>query len=106
MTFEESNAKILDEYIANNPQATLQKTHSVVLSGRSVDLQVYKIPLEYLVYNIRNGRFAAEYQELKNKKGRENSEEVTVFDSTGLGVQDLAISNYVYEKYCKVNKIN
>ena len=42
----------------------------------------------------------------KNKKGRENSEEVTVFDSTGLGVQDLAISNYVYEKYCKVNKIN
>ena len=42
----------------------------------------------------------------KNKKGRENPEEVTVFDSTGLGVQDLAISNYVYEKYCKVNKIN
>jgi len=43
---------------------------------------------------------------LKNKKGRENPEEVTIFDSTGLGVQDLAISNYVFDKYCKVNKIN
>ena len=42
----------------------------------------------------------------KNKKGRENPEEVTVFDSTGLGAHDLAMSNYVLEKYCKVNKIN
>ena len=42
----------------------------------------------------------------KNKKGRENPEEITVFDSTGLGVQDSAISNYVFDKYCKVNKIN
>ena len=29
------------------------------------------LPLNLLIYNIRNGRFAAEYQELKNKKGRE-----------------------------------
>ncbi len=42
----------------------------------------------------------------KNKKGRENPDEITVFDSTGLGVQDSAISNYVFDKYCKVNKIN
>lgn len=71
MSFEESNGKIIDEYITNNPQATLPKTHSVLLEGQNVDLQVYKIPLKNLVYNIKNGRFAAEYQELKNKKGRE-----------------------------------
>ena len=49
----------------------VQKTHSVLVGGLNEDLQVYKIPLKHLVYNIRNGRFAAEYQELKNKKGRE-----------------------------------
>ena len=71
MSFEERNAEVLDEYIANNPQAKLPKTHSVLIGGINEDLQVYKIPLKNLVYNIRNGRFAAEYQELKNKKGRE-----------------------------------
>jgi hypothetical protein len=71
VTFEDTNASVLDEYIASNPQAKVQKTHSVLLSGQNVDLQVYKIPLKNLVYNIKNGRFAAEYQELKNKKGRE-----------------------------------
>jgi len=39
------------------------------------------------------------------KKGRESVEEITLFDSTGLGVQDLAIASYVFEKYCKLNKI-
>jgi ornithine cyclodeaminase len=35
----------------------------------------------------------------KTKKGRESPDEITVFDSTGLGVQDLAIAKYVYEKF-------
>ncbi len=35
----------------------------------------------------------------KIKKGRESPEEITIFDSTGLGVQDLSIANYVYEKF-------
>jgi len=39
-----------------------------------------------------------------NKKGRDNPEEITVFDSTGLGVQDLAIARYVFDKYCELNK--
>ncbi|MCH6579676.1 MAG: ornithine cyclodeaminase family protein [Nitrospinae bacterium] len=41
-----------------------------------------------------------------NKKGRDHPEEITVFDSTGLGVQDLAIARYVFDKYCEVNKEN
>jgi len=40
------------------------------------------------------------------KKGRESADEITLFDSTGLGVQDLAIASYVFEKYCTMNKIN
>ena len=35
----------------------------------------------------------------KKKRGRENSKEITIYDSTGLGVQDLAIAQYVYKKF-------
>ncbi len=35
----------------------------------------------------------------KTKKGRETQEENTIFDSTGLGIQDLAIAKYVYGKF-------
>ncbi|MEO0102422.1 MAG: alanine dehydrogenase [candidate division WOR-3 bacterium] len=31
-------------------------------------------------------------------KGRENEQEITIFDSTGLGVQDLVTADYVYKK--------
>lgn len=77
MNFEKSNGLSLDKYIKNNPHVKLAKTHSVILRGVSADLQVYNIPIKKLVYNIKNGRFAAEYQELKNKKGRELESENT-----------------------------
>jgi alanine dehydrogenase len=32
------------------------------------------------------------------KKGRENDEEITIFDSTGLGIQDIVCAKIVYEK--------
>jgi hypothetical protein len=34
---------------------------------------------------------------LRKKVGRENEEEITLFDSTGLAVQDIAAANVVYE---------
>jgi len=77
VSFETSNGILIDKYIQNNPHIKLAKTHSVILRGVSTDLQVYNIPLKKLVYNIKNGRFAAEYQELKNKKGRELESENT-----------------------------
>jgi len=33
-----------------------------------------------------------------NKKGRESQKEITVFDSTGLAIQDIAIASLVYDK--------
>lgn len=38
------------------------------------------------------------------KKGRTNNEEITVFDSTGLAIQDLAIANLIYKKALKKKK--
>jgi alanine dehydrogenase len=32
------------------------------------------------------------------KTGRENNEEVTIFDSTGLAIQDIVCAKLVYEK--------
>jgi hypothetical protein len=65
------NAKKIDRYIADNPNAKIAKTHSVIIKGKSKDIQVYKIPLDLLFYNIKNGRFAAEYLELKAKRGQD-----------------------------------
>ena len=67
----EENVKKIDDYITQNPDAKLPKTHSVIIKGENKDIQVYKIPLNLLFYNIKNGRFAAEYLELKEKLGRD-----------------------------------
>jgi hypothetical protein len=67
----DGNAKKIDEYIAQNPDCKLPKTHSVIIKGESHDIQVYKLPLDLLFFNIKNGRFAAEYLELKEKIGRD-----------------------------------
>ena len=36
---------------------------------------------------------------LGDEAGRTSPEEITVFDSTGLAVQDLAVAIAVYERY-------
>lgn len=71
MLTKSENEQKIDEYIAQNPDCKLPKTHSVVLKGTNHDLQVYKLPLDLLFYNIKNGRFASEYIELKEKIGRD-----------------------------------
>lgn len=38
--------------------------------GRKTELQVYRLPTELTFYNIRNGRFAAEYIDLQAKENR------------------------------------
>jgi len=37
----------------------------------------------------------------KTKRGRENDEEITIFDSTGLAIQDIICAKLVYEKAAK-----
>jgi ornithine cyclodeaminase/alanine dehydrogenase-like protein (mu-crystallin family) len=34
------------------------------------------------------------------KKGRDTQEEITIFDSTGLAIHDIACAKTVYEKRC------
>ncbi len=37
------------------------------------------------------------------KKGRTNSSEITVFDSTGLAIQDVAVAHLIYRVACRKN---
>lgn len=51
-------------------------------------------------HGISRDELYAEIGEIINakKNGRENDQEITLFDSTGLSVQDVEVAAYVYEK--------
>ena len=65
------NALKINEYIKNNPNCTVPKRITIVLQGKKTDLDTYRLPLDLTYYNIKNGRFAAEYVDLIKKEGRE-----------------------------------
>ena len=62
------NEKKIDDFIANN-DCKIPKTQTVTLNGQNHDLETYRLPIEFTVYNIKNGRFAAEYIDLVKKEG-------------------------------------
>ena len=65
------NAVKIDEHIKNNPDSTIPKVVTIKLHGKRTDLHTYRIPLSLTFYNIKNGRFAAEYADLKRDENRE-----------------------------------
>lgn len=59
-----SKARAIDDYIQQHNDATVKDSkRPYELNGLRKDLQVYRLPLSSLIYNIRNGRFAAELRE-------------------------------------------
>lgn len=58
----------IDEYIASN-DCEEKDSIPVILKGEKKRLSVYKLPIKLLYYNIRNGRFAAEYRNEVKKQG-------------------------------------
>ena len=62
----------IDEYIKNHPDCKQTETVPVMLKGKRELLNVYSIPLEFLYFNIKNGRFKAEYlEEVRRRGGKE-----------------------------------
>jgi len=59
MKLETSREKQLNAYLADQDAKDDQKLR-LVLKGKPEHLQVYRVPIKYLIYNIRNGRFTAE----------------------------------------------
>lgn len=63
--------KAIDAYLKLHSEADTGRIQPLELAGQRIDLNVLRIPTELLRYNISNGRFAAEYADLKNKVGRD-----------------------------------
>jgi hypothetical protein len=59
MKLETIREKQLDAYLTKEGALDDQKLR-LPLKGEPKHLQVYRVPIRYLMYNIRNGRFAAE----------------------------------------------
>jgi hypothetical protein len=59
MELETIREKQLDVYLKKS-SALDDSKERIVLKGEPKHLQVYRVPIKYLIYNIRNGRFAAE----------------------------------------------
>lgn len=66
-----SRATALDDYLKSHAPAKLSGRIEIYsLDGKRRELEVYRLPLDKLYYNIRNGRFAAQLAELEAKEGR------------------------------------
>ncbi|MDT3424976.1 ornithine cyclodeaminase/alanine dehydrogenase [Paenibacillus forsythiae] len=65
------------------------------------DLWVQSSIMGEFQHGITREELYAEIGEIvnNNKKGRENEGEITLFDSTGLSVQDLEVASFVYEAF-------
>ncbi len=70
--FEEA----IDKWIERNEDTATGRKELFELNGRRKALDVYRLPLELLRYNIRNGRFAAELRELESRLQRRLNPEV------------------------------
>ena len=62
------NKNRIDEYIENH-DCEIKESVPVIIRGEKKTLSVYKLPIDLLYYNIRNGRFAAEYRNEVKKEG-------------------------------------
>ena len=63
------NRTRIDRYVEANPDAKTGELFPISLKGSKKMLAVYKLPTVMLFYNIRNGRFAAEYEETVRREG-------------------------------------
>jgi len=62
---------LIDTYIEDHPKAKLPNTEPVFIHGKPEPLEVFKLPIKLLVFNIGNGRFAAELLEEQKRLKRE-----------------------------------
>jgi len=60
MNLDTKRSKRLDAYVANSSHEIRDEKVRVTLAGEVRTLRVFRIPIDHLIYNIRNGRFAAE----------------------------------------------
>lgn len=69
MDLNVDNKILIDRYIQEHLDSKLDFGFPISLKGRKKVLPVYRLPTNMLFYNVRNGRFAAEYKDLVKREG-------------------------------------
>lgn len=59
----------IDTYIAQGGESVIQSTETLLFMGERQVLPVYKLPIEYVSFNVMNGRFAAEKRKIEQDLG-------------------------------------
>lgn len=71
MEINTARAKEIDEWLRGNSDLEVKELKAQVeLFGENKYLEVWKIPIKMLIYNIRNGRFQAELLDKEKQLGR------------------------------------
>jgi hypothetical protein len=82
----------IDAYIEQHPNAKL-KPEPVFIHGKFIDVDVFRLPIKMLVFNIANGRFAAELiaeeQRLKRKLDITKEEDIKVIQGLLLNQNEV-----------------
>ncbi len=71
MEINSTKGSEIDSYIKGNSNCLQYNKLAIQLKGERNPLEVYKLPVELLIYNKRNGRFAAEIKHKQEEIGRE-----------------------------------
>lgn len=61
----------IDHYISQGGESCIYNTGILLFMGERQVLPVYKIPVDFISFNVVNGRFASEKKELENELGFE-----------------------------------
>ena len=69
MSLNEENKARIDKYIEAHTDSKTGEHFPISLKGRRQMLDIYRLPTDMLFYNIKNGRFAAEYGEQVRREG-------------------------------------
>jgi hypothetical protein len=69
MSLNTDNKTRIDEYIIKHGDSDIKQGFPISLQGQKIILKIYRLPIDLLFYNIRNGRFAAEYNDLVKREG-------------------------------------
>ena len=58
MQIDYKNVREIEQYIEQNPNCKQKYAERVKIQDKKVELDVFRLPLRFLFYNIKNGRFA------------------------------------------------
>ena len=88
MKINTDNEKKILAYVKDNDDCIQSNTESVYIKSERKDLEILRLPLNYVFFNIKNGRFAAEYREKVEQEGRE----LDMFDESDVRkIQELLL---------------